>query len=259
MTEFGQRTGTTVGRSGAAEAGPRVTGDRADRSPSGLAGILDLRDAEREAAIARVFDQSHAKLVRLAVLLGAGPDAEDVVAEAFCQLYRRYPKLRSPDAAPAYVRGAVVNLVRMRLRHLQVVRRHRDQALRPSDTVSAERVVLDREDQRAVVTALEELAPVSARPSCCATGWTSRRPRSQPPWVSPAVRSSRTRRARCPRSLEPWETSDDRVPHRVVPPPTGCSETSWRRWRHRSRCPRTPITRSGLSGYAGSAAASGLA
>ena len=159
MTEFGQRTGTTVGRSGSAEAGSRVTGDRADRSPSRLAGILDLRDAEREAAIARVFDQSHAKLVRLAALLGAGPDAEDVVAEAFCQLYRRYPKLRSPDAAPAYVRGAVVNLVRMRLRHLQVVRRHRDQALRPSDTVSAERVVLDREDQRAVVTALEELAP----------------------------------------------------------------------------------------------------
>jgi len=159
MTEIGQRTGRNVGRSGAAEAGPRVTGDRADRSLSCLAGILDLRDAEREAAIARVFDESHAKLVRLAVLLGAGPDAEDVVAEAFCQLYRRYPKLRSPDAAPAYVRGAVVNLVRMRLRHLQVVRRHRDQAPRPSDTVSAERVVLDREDQRAVVTALEELAP----------------------------------------------------------------------------------------------------
>ena len=159
MTEIGQRSGTSVGRSGAAEARPPATGDRADTSPSGWPGILDLRDAEREAAIARVFDQSHAKLVRLAVLLGAGPDAEDVVAEAFCQLYRRYPKLRSPDAAPAYVRGAVVNLVRMRLRHLQVVRRHRDQALRPSDTVSAEKVVLDREDQRAVVTALEELAP----------------------------------------------------------------------------------------------------
>jgi RNA polymerase sigma factor (sigma-70 family) len=125
----------------------------------GLASTLDLRDAEREVAIARVFDQSHAQLVRLAALLGAGPDAEDVVAEAFCQLYRRWPKLRSPEAAPAYVRGSVVNLVRMRLRHLQVVRRHRDRALRPGDTVSAESLVLAREDQRAVVAALERLAP----------------------------------------------------------------------------------------------------
>jgi RNA polymerase sigma-70 factor (sigma-E family) len=120
---------------------------------------LDLRDAEREAAIARVFDQSHANLVRLAVLLGAGADAEDIVAEAFCQLYRRWSKLRSPEAAPAYVRGSVVNLVRMRLRHLQVVRRHSDRALPISAAGSAESVVLGREDQRAVVTALEELAP----------------------------------------------------------------------------------------------------
>jgi RNA polymerase sigma factor (sigma-70 family) len=142
-------------------AGPRrslsVT-DRIARSRT-LGPTLDLRDAEREAAIARVFDQSHARMVRLAVLLGAGPDAEDVVAEAFCQLYRHWPKLRSPDAAPAYVRGSVVNLVRMRIRHLQVVRRHRERVLRPLDTVSAESVVVGREDQRALVAALDELSP----------------------------------------------------------------------------------------------------
>jgi RNA polymerase sigma-70 factor (sigma-E family) len=119
---------------------------------------LDLREPEREVAIARVFDQSHARMVRLAALLGAGSDAEDIVAEAFCQLYRRWPKLRSPDAAHAYVRGSVVNLVRMHLRHQQVVRRHTERALRPSDSVSAESQVLDREDQRAVVEALDQLA-----------------------------------------------------------------------------------------------------
>ncbi len=159
MSDTGQRTERIGDRSMAAAAMPRVTTEATASPAPDLAPTLDLREAEREAAIARVFDQSHAQLVRLAVLLGAGPDAEDVVAEAFCQLYRRWPKLRSPDAAPAYVRGAVVNLVRMRWRHLQVVRRHRDNALRPNDTVSAEHVVLDREDQRAVVTALEELAP----------------------------------------------------------------------------------------------------
>ena len=159
MSDTGQRIERISDRSVAAAAMPRVTTEAAASPPRALAPTLDLREAEREAAIARVFDQSHAQLVRLAALLGAGPDAEDVVAEAFCQLYRRWPKLRSPEAAPAYVRGAVVNLVRMRWRHLQVVRRHRDRDLRPSDTVSAEHVVLDREDQRAVVTALEELAP----------------------------------------------------------------------------------------------------
>ncbi len=149
MTNIGQRAGRLRNPS-ATDGLPR---------PRALSPTLDLRDAEREAAIARVFDQSHPRMVRLAVLLGAGPDAEDVVAEAFCQLYRHWPKLRSPDAAPAYVRGAVVNLVRMRIRHLQVVRRHRERALRPLDTLSAESVVVGREDQRALVAALDQLSP----------------------------------------------------------------------------------------------------
>ena len=121
---------------------------------------LDLRDAERETSVARVFDECHDQLVRLAALLGAGADAEDVVAEAFCQLYRRWPKLRSPEAASAYVRSSVVNLVRMRLRHVQVVRRHQ-QGLptTPELASSAEREVLGREARRALVAALEDLAP----------------------------------------------------------------------------------------------------
>lgn len=159
MTDIDQRTASIGGPSAPAAETPPGSSGHAGRSPGLGAPTLDLRDAEREAEIARVFDQSHAQLVRLAVLLGAGPDAEDVVAEAFCQLYRRWPKLRSPEAAQGYVRGAVVNLVRMRLRHLQVVRRHHDRAQRPSDIGSAESAVLDREDQRAVVSALGELAP----------------------------------------------------------------------------------------------------
>ena len=61
----------------------------------------------------------------------------------------------------AYVatKAAVVNLVRMRLRHLQVVRRHQAAAPPPDLMSSAERQVLDREDQRVVVAALEQLAP----------------------------------------------------------------------------------------------------
>lgn len=159
MSQKGQPVGRTKDRTflaGAVAAPKPAPGSAA--LPVAGDHALDLRDAERETAIARVFDQYHVQLVRLAALLGAGHEAEDIVAEAFCQLYRRWNKLRSPDAALAYVRGAVVNLVRMRLRHLQVVRRHSEGTRPPADSASAEHDVLLREDQRALVVALDALA-----------------------------------------------------------------------------------------------------
>jgi RNA polymerase sigma-70 factor (sigma-E family) len=118
---------------------------------------LDLRDVEREAAITRLFDRHHGQLVRLAALIGAAADAEDVVAEAFCELHRRWGRLRDPDAALPYLRSAVVNLTRMRLRHLQVVRRHQEHPRPPAQSAEAEAVL--REDQREVVAALGTLSP----------------------------------------------------------------------------------------------------
>jgi RNA polymerase sigma-70 factor (sigma-E family) len=123
-------------------------------SPGG-GSWLGLRDLEREAAVTALFDRHHTELVRMAALLGADQDAEDVVAEAFCELYRRWPRLRDPLAAPAYLRSVVCNLTRMRLRHLQVVRRHTEPPL--PDAGSAEQQVVLREDQREVVLALREL------------------------------------------------------------------------------------------------------
>ena len=116
--------------------------------------------ADREAAVSALFASERPQLVRLAVLLGAEADAEDVVAEAFCELYRRWPLLRDPGSARAYLRSVVCNLVRMRLRHLQVVRRH-EQGGEPgrADTGSAEQEVVLREDHREVVEALRSLPP----------------------------------------------------------------------------------------------------
>jgi RNA polymerase sigma-70 factor (sigma-E family) len=130
------------------------------RDGSVVAGLTaqdwpSLRDLEREACVSALFDRHHTELLRLAVLLGADADAEDVVAEAFCELYRRWPRLRNADAAPAYLRSVVCNQVRMRLRHLQVVRRHPDP---PAPVIgSAEQQVVLREDQREVVDALRAL------------------------------------------------------------------------------------------------------
>lgn len=116
---------------------------------------LDLRNVEREAALAWLFDRYYAELLRLAVLLGGGQEAEDLVTEAFCQLHRHWPHLRDPMAAPGYLRSVVCNLVRMHLRHLQVVRRHTEPPL--PDIDSAESQVVLREDQREVIAALRRL------------------------------------------------------------------------------------------------------
>jgi RNA polymerase sigma-70 factor (sigma-E family) len=113
-------------------------------------------DTVREAALVALFDQHYTGLLRLAVLLGAD-DAEDIVAEAFCQLYRRWNRLRKTASALPYLRSVVCNLVRMRVRHLQVVRKHAEQMGGPTD--SAESQAMLREDQRALVDALKGLPP----------------------------------------------------------------------------------------------------
>ncbi|MFB7178759.1 sigma-70 family RNA polymerase sigma factor [Streptomyces sp. NPDC056257] len=118
---------------------------------------LDLRDADREVAIAHIFDQHYTRLLRLAVLLGAEQDAEDLVSEAFYQLHRRWEKLQTPEAAASYLRSIVCNLARMRIRRIKVIRRHTYQV--PDELVrSAEQQVLLNHDQRELVAALRTLS-----------------------------------------------------------------------------------------------------
>ena len=117
--------------------------------------VAGLPHLDREATVTRLFDEHYAGLLRLAVLLGAD-DAEDIVAEAFCQLHRRWNRLRTAEAALPYVRSVVCNLTRMRLRHLQVVRKHAD--LAAGTEQSAENSAMLRDDQRALVQALGQLS-----------------------------------------------------------------------------------------------------
>ncbi|SHL36444.1 RNA polymerase sigma-70 factor, sigma-E family [Streptomyces yunnanensis] len=117
---------------------------------------LDLRNADRDAAIAHLFDQHYMRLLRLAVLLGAEQDAEDIVSEAFYQLHHRWAKLKTPGAAAGYLRSIVCNQARMRIRRLKIIRHHTYQE--PDDLVhSAEQQVLLNDEQRAVVAALRTL------------------------------------------------------------------------------------------------------
>lgn len=127
-------------------------------------------DVQRDRAIEELFAVHRVPLTRLAVLLGAD-DAEDVVSEAFYQLYRRWRRLRSADAAAAYLRSVVVNRTRMRIRHLQVVRRHHDRdAHTAAAAVSSETAAVLRDDQRAIVLALADL-PVRQREALVLRYW----------------------------------------------------------------------------------------
>lgn len=136
--------------------------------PAEPAGLTDAADLEREAALARLFDLHYTPMLRLAALLGAD-DPENIVAEAYYQLYRKWKKVRDTDSAEAYLRSVVCNLSRMRIRHLQVVRRHTETP--PADwAASAESSALLRDDQRVLVSALQRL-PARQREALVLRHW----------------------------------------------------------------------------------------
>ncbi|MFE6618250.1 sigma-70 family RNA polymerase sigma factor [Streptomyces sp. NPDC057740] len=130
--------------------------------------VGDPAEREREAALARLFEQHYASMLRLAALLGAD-DPENVVAEAYYQIYRKWRRLRETEAAEAYLRSTVCNLTRMRIRHLQVARRHAETP--PEELVtSAENTALLHDDQRVLIDALQQL-PARQREALVLRHW----------------------------------------------------------------------------------------
>jgi RNA polymerase sigma-70 factor (sigma-E family) len=108
-----------------------------------------------EATVSALYQASAMSLIRLAyVLLGDRPSAEDVVQEAFCDLYRRWDRLADANSAQYYVRASVLNGCRSVLRR-RSVRRGRVAFEVPA--VSAEAVVLSGEEREEVVCALRRL------------------------------------------------------------------------------------------------------
>jgi RNA polymerase sigma-70 factor (sigma-E family) len=133
----------------------RCTKAFAHSARSGSLLTLELPTTPARFTSASSFAAHYAQLVRLAMTRGADEDAEDVVEEAFCQLQRRWSALRDTGAAVPYLRSVVCNLARMRLRHLEVVRRH--PAEPPLDVDSPESAAVMREDRREVIAALRRL------------------------------------------------------------------------------------------------------
>jgi len=99
--------------------------------------------------------QAHAlSLARLALLmLGDRDAAQDVVQDAFLGLYRRWDKLASADAAPAYLRASVLNGCRTLLK-----RRPRTALPAAEECLeSAEAAMMHTEEQRVMLAAIRRL------------------------------------------------------------------------------------------------------
>jgi RNA polymerase sigma-70 factor (sigma-E family) len=105
--------------------------------------------------LAGLFREHYRSLVGLARSLVDDQAAEDVVQDAFVQLFRARKRLTDPTAAPSYLRVTVVNLARSRLRRRLLRRRHLWVA--PQEARSAEDQVVLRRDRDEVLAALRLL------------------------------------------------------------------------------------------------------
>jgi RNA polymerase sigma factor (sigma-70 family) len=117
-------------------------------------------------AIAALFRDHHAELVRLALLMvGDLATAEDVVQDVYASLHRRsraQGRAQTVEAPLPYVRAAVLNGCRSVLRRRSIARRaglaHRAWIGDETTTLaSAESEVILSEDRRRVLSALARL------------------------------------------------------------------------------------------------------
>lgn len=115
----------------------------------------DVRPAP---ALELLLEQQWQPLVRLATLLSGDVDtARDIVQDCYEAVWRLRPDLGDHEHTVAYLRKAVINRSRSRLRRLRTVRRFLAQARPPADAPPADRELLVAERHRALLTHVERL------------------------------------------------------------------------------------------------------
>ena len=134
---------------------PNDPGDVAAVCLPGATRALHETGDSAEVAVSTLYQASAVSLIRLAwIMLGDRPSAEDVVQEAFCDLYRRWDRLAEADSALYYVRSSVLNGCRSLLRRRAVRRRSMEYGL---PEISPEAVVLNGEERVELIRALGRL------------------------------------------------------------------------------------------------------
>jgi len=137
---------------------PNPRGSAAVFVAAGHAGPGGHDAVSAEEGVTELYEAHALGLIRLAyIMLGDRASAEDVVQEAFCGLYRRWPHLANPASAVHYVRSSVLNGSRSVLRRNS----HSYHSLAPAGyqppESSAESVALTGEERREVMRALRQL------------------------------------------------------------------------------------------------------
>jgi RNA polymerase sigma-70 factor (sigma-E family) len=109
-------------------------------------------------ALVELYRAHYRSLVRLAaLLLDDRESSEEVVQDAYVRVHAAWWRLRDPDKALAYLRQAVVNGSRSRMRHRLVARKHAPKPM--PDAPSAEYGAMAEVDRSAVIAGLRALPP----------------------------------------------------------------------------------------------------
>lgn len=111
-----------------------------------MAAEVNLRPVTTAPALAAVLQQQWMPLVRLAALLVNDADtAPDIVQDCYEAVWRLQPRVTDHEHFVAYLRKAVVNRARSRLRRVRTVRAFLAQARPPDDAPPADRELLAAE------------------------------------------------------------------------------------------------------------------
>lgn len=122
--------------------------------PPEVTGAADDESAA-ESALATLHARHYQSMVRLAAALTDRDSAEDVVQDAFVKVWRRWAWIRDGDKAERYLRRAVVNVARDRLRRARVARGY--EWPEEQQVESAQNQALLAEEHRRVLAALTRL------------------------------------------------------------------------------------------------------
>jgi RNA polymerase sigma-70 factor (sigma-E family) len=112
-------------------------------------------DAAAAAAVSMLYEETAVSLIRLAyVILSDRQAAEDVVHDAFCNLYRRWDRLADAEGAAHYVRASVINGCRSVMRRRSVRSR---KVLYELPAASPEAAILGSEERAELIRAVDRL------------------------------------------------------------------------------------------------------
>lgn len=120
--------------------------------------VADRTDSERERELSALFAQHYDALCDLAAMILRDPAAaEEIVMEAVLKTFTGWGRIREKDRAGVYLRRAVINLCRSKIRRkivegrVNAVAHHRDEMKPPAWTVEG------HETAREVWQAVREL------------------------------------------------------------------------------------------------------